>query len=369
MLRQSHTPQQSSDLNTNRQGFTLVELLVVIAIIGILVALLLPAVQAAREAARRSDCTNRLRQLGIATHNYHDTQKILPTHGNLPTSLSSQAQLLPYMENQILYDLVDQTVHWSNNRNADAYWTEVPQLRCPSGPEIQWTECGRAPQRTGSLPEGIHQTSLSPHYVGVMGARPGPRRGGSIIYTKNCGPPSGGRGGGTFSFPEDTYYQDNCNDGTFNSGGVSINGVIYPFSKKLNLAKITDGTSKTMLYGELSWEAGAMAPWIVGSVTGANTPPADWQTSSRGWVHGAKNITHSIREAAMTLPEGADPNDNTTRTDTPLTDTSLGSNHPGGLNILMCDASTHFVNEDIDLKEVYRPMASRASDDIYDSDL
>src|SRR5262245_50753088 len=100
-----------SRLNRNARirGFTLVELLVVIAIIGVLVALLLPAVQSAREAARRMQCANNLKQISIAVHGYHDTHKLLPpasTNAALSGS-SGMAAILPHLEQASLYSLYD----------------------------------------------------------------------------------------------------------------------------------------------------------------------------------------------------------------------------------------------------------------------
>lgn len=129
-----------------RQGFTLVELLVVIAIIGILIALLLPAVQAAREAARRTQCINNLKQLGIACHTYHDVWKTLPfmrggtiTPGGSGDPLSSEISmsgrisLLPFMDYQNLYDLAAQQNFGPVPWNSAEHWdTQVPGMLCPS---------------------------------------------------------------------------------------------------------------------------------------------------------------------------------------------------------------------------------------------
>jgi prepilin-type N-terminal cleavage/methylation domain-containing protein len=120
-----------------RQGFTLVELLVVIAIIGVLVALLLPAVQAAREAARRSSCSNNLKQLGIALHNYHDTHLKFPygymEGGGYHLRDCWAQQLLPFMEQAPLYDLYQSTnVQWIMDVPGTIKDVQIKTFDCPS---------------------------------------------------------------------------------------------------------------------------------------------------------------------------------------------------------------------------------------------
>jgi prepilin-type N-terminal cleavage/methylation domain-containing protein len=131
------------------RGFTLVELLVVIAIIGILVALLLPAIQAAREAARRAQCTNNLKQMGIATLNYYDTNKQMPklyswikpqedclTKDPAAPDHGFHIHLLPFMEYQAAYDAYNFNFQWRNINNKVARDTIVPEFICPTAPAV-----------------------------------------------------------------------------------------------------------------------------------------------------------------------------------------------------------------------------------------
>jgi len=305
----------------DRHGFTLVELLVVIAIIATLIGLLLPAVQSAREAARRMSCLNKIRQLGLAAHVYHDARRKVVPHVTMPTCLSSQARLLPFMENKMVIDLVNQNQHWRHASNRTAMLTQIDLFRCPSQGESEWTNF------QGSAPDA--QTTLRSHYVGILGARPGPAT---------------------------TYYQQACDlDGnpSGSSGGVATNGAIFPRSN-IDFGDITDGTSHTLMFGECSWLVGPQFPWIVGAVSWGNaTDPA----AGYGWVHNAKNIYHPINSTAFT----STPAEKTWQPIANVTNVSLGSPHPGGTLAVMCDGSGRFLSETIDLVNVYRPLASRGS--------
>ena len=161
-----HAPKKRPVPRT-RRGFTLVELLVVIAIIGILIALLLPAVQAAREAARRMSCTNNLRQIGVGMHGYHSALGCFPVGGiehrwmiNTATGkpfgpagrqLAWSALLLPYVEQSATYGKLDFSKAFDAAENADAAAAVLSIYICPSVPEGGQLQSGRGPCSYGGI--------------------------------------------------------------------------------------------------------------------------------------------------------------------------------------------------------------------------
>ncbi|MDR3197776.1 MAG: DUF1559 domain-containing protein [Planctomycetaceae bacterium] len=317
-----------------KKAFTLVELLVVIAIIGVLIALLLPAVQAAREAARRMQCVNKLKQLTLAVHNYHDTNNALPNDGWYPRPKSSAtarsghnwsmlARILPFIEQNAVFDLIDWNWGYYHNptdspkRNQDVVLIRIPTFFCPGGSVLYDT----------TPYEGQYTT----HYygnAGVVGEKPG-----------------------------ETERYERLNSDT-NWGGNACNGV-FVFNTNHGLEAITDGTSNTFAFGERSydyWEG--YRRWTRGFHIGTN-PGTDFYATLKGtYMSGAKGtkLESYINKPKSLIAMGAVKNSsgnwelNGVSVENAFyagSDSPYSSNHPGGVNFSLVDGSVRFVSETI----------------------
>lgn len=218
-----------------RRAFTLVELLVVIAIIGVLVALLLPAVQSAREAARRMQCTNKLKQIALAAHNIHDSKGAFPNgHRCTFTSGSDQVyyanwgiQLLPYLEQQALFNLYDDTVPNLHANNKIVRESKCVAYVCPS--------------------ELLPSRLVTPETQAPTGGS-----GNTAFYTssyKGMGGITVGNDQGWGGFPSEVLFNFNQSSGSRGMLHTDWPGSPAPAER---IACITDGTSNTLFFGERS---------------------------------------------------------------------------------------------------------------------
>ncbi len=311
-------------MSTRRTGFTLVELLVVIAIIGVLVALLLPAVQAAREAARRSSCNNNLKQMAIAVHNYHDTYGIFPHGGGFQgITFSQHVRLLPYIEQKNVFDLVNFTVSHTNALNDVPRNTKIATFLCPSDPD--------------KLPISL---------------------GGRNNYYANMG-------------TNIMYYQTNTSHPNFGKPG--LNGAFTDNHITTGFRDILDGTSSTALFSEKNKSDGT---------NGLSTPEADtfrpgtYPDTADGAMadclaidvtnlsmQGNSNVgapwmstSHSVTQYWHVLP----PNSRSCMYPSARIATTAGSRHPGGVMMALCDGSVRFVPQTINIA-TWRALGTRDS--------
>lgn len=368
-----------------RHGFTLVELLVVIAIIGILVALLLPAIQAAREAARRSQCANNLKQIGLALQNYHSAHNTLPMGAALQEGAMWSGFLLPYLEEAALADLVtidfvDSRPYAYNQakyasiaepfyRNVIACETLIPVYRCPSTalPE-------HMPDR-GHKPASWVQSRVPSSYIACASGKATSQDLFQLL-------------------PLEFHRHLEQMDGVMY--GVRVKDPTTKFgTSTVRMAKITDGTSKTVAVGEAVSDVerigrtqgdGYPRPepqygtrkdhWYIGSdsidgpsTTGPVEPVAQGDPSEAMGSTGVPLNMHKDQEVltlcdSLVGPASGAASEGTSshvvgQSDCESLQLSFSSDHTGIVQVVMCDGSVQAIEESID-PATWSAMGTRA---------
>ena len=296
-------------------GFTLIELLVVVAIIGVLVGLLLPGVQSSREAARRTQCQNNLRQVGIGLHTHHAARDCFPTTVSTGSVRHNWcAQLLPYIDNNPLAGIYDYTVLWNHVNNREAVQVPLSFMTCPSTPG------GPLQHPRFRLVAPLWAAAAS-DYMGSSGPNPGlwtavP----AIVSTPD---PGNGNRVGFFT------------------------GTVQPGRKGRQARQMTDGLSQSIAIVE---SAGRPQVWAFGRMvpnSGLSSSPAGtkYYVSLCGWADPNTNDSTGFRFD----PSQTDPANQSVAPGPQIVN---GSNHggiyafhPGGANVLLADASVRFLDE------------------------
>ena len=307
---------QTKQSKRNDSGFTLVELLVVIAIIGVLVALLLPAVQAARESARRMSCGNKVRQMVLACHNYENSFKVFPAGAQeiegasgASGGLSWLVAILPYIEQGNVAQQIDNINQIGDiiNNNRALYETQLELYWCPSRP---------AEDREDFSEDGAAIST----YFGITGA------------------PIFDGSGNEVTVNDDERWD--LEDG--HCGDLYTNGVIVPYLP-ISMRQITDGTSNTFAVGERTWQ---LRTFFQGAFYNGRSPDA----ASKICSHSQKNMRWGISTPEETghyvFEQDPPPGANLV---VRFNDFFFGSNHPNGAHFANADGSSEFVAGDVDL--------------------
>ncbi len=336
-----------------RHGFTLIELLVVIAIIGILVGLLLPAVQAAREASRRTQCVNNLKQQGIAIHEFHDSQHKLPSSVRPFAASTVRAGafvlLLPHIERQDLWDLYDVNVTWSDVKNINVTNKRIPTYECPSSPKHGGLLDHKPEDGTGSPWPGIVAVG---DYAGSLGVNP------DLPALANAAYPAYYAATTIAPVQPAAALRITGSTSYTSSQAAPTNGFL-PKNTALTFSDITDGLSNTIAV----FESGGR-PFLYRQGSQAGSDLNVHLVNAGGWARPASDILLSGSNATGKIVPGVFINRTngfdaggqsysaTTGLASPWFTEGTSqpySFHPGGLNVLVGDGAVKFIDETVNI--------------------
>jgi prepilin-type N-terminal cleavage/methylation domain-containing protein len=343
------------------RAFTLVELLVVIAIIGVLVALLLPAIQAAREAARRTQCINNVKQIALASHNYHDSRRELPPSRVADGNLTYMALILDYMEqNQIkgLWDKFRGNYGCFYNQTLQARTSSVDGYFCPSQNHESRSIIVPTIPADGNHGHDRGDPEVPGTAVGYMGAISDYRPvGGSTcsFFNPDAANPTALNNYQLLSDSALAHLLDGPVPQINRTTGLVMGGTnsryIVGWNGATSLKNITDGTSLTLLVGEVGRGRSES-----GHAYNGDHFPYEFAGSRVNNGKGFCERCDLPPDTRSSTPEAEKMN---------FGDTGFGGNHPGTTIFAMCDASVQAIQRDIDLNVMDR-MATRSGDDLYD---